>query len=420
MKIINKIGIVSLLLSSGATFAQGSLVLNNANVIIENSATVYVVGDVLFQPNTELYNNGTINLDNDWINNSNSTAINNTTTGLVVLSGGNQEITGADITDFYNLKLKNTGSVKSAQLNTNIINNLDLGPAVLETNQSLVHLLNGDVSSLQWNGGYISGANLEGYFMRSTNQNMAYAFPVGSSILDNEYRAIEITPSTGDSSVFGVRLGALDASDDFGTSSAGSSAPFSLDDKENSLGSLNENFYHSINRFYGNKDANASIFFFNSDAENVITTVGKWNSSDAEWKNEYFSISTVANAKPEYNAPNKVATTKNPLTFDDDVYVLSDVDLIFPTGFSPNGDQINDLFVIENLEQYPDNELEIYNRWGEKIYFAQPYLNDWGGINISNGVKLQGDMIDEDTYYYILKLDKDSEPIKNFFEVIID
>ncbi len=420
MKTKNKLIVIISVLSVGTAFSQGSLVLDNANVIIENNATMYVVGDVLFQPNTELYNNGTINLDNDWINNSTTPAINNTTNGLVVLSGDAQNITGNDITDFYNLELKTTGSIKSAQINTNIVNNLDLADAVLETNQSLVHLQNGDVSSLQWNEGYVSGANLEGYFLRSTNQNTAYAFPVGSSLLDNDYRAVEITPSTGDSSVFGVRLGALDASVDFGTSAAGSSAPFDLEDKANSLGALNENFYHSINRFYSTTDANASIYFFNSDAQNVITAVGKWNSTDQEWQDDNFSVSTVSNPKPEYNTPNKVATTKNALTFDDDVYVLSDVELVFPTGFSPNGDLINDNFVIENLEQYPDNELIIYNRWGEQIYYAKPYLNDWGGVNISNGIKLQGDMIDEDTYYYILKLDTDAEPIKNFFEVIID
>ncbi|WP_196890044.1 gliding motility-associated C-terminal domain-containing protein [Aureivirga sp. CE67] len=40
-----------------------------------------------------------------------------------------------------------------------------------------------------------------------------------------------------------------------------------------------------------------------------------------------------------------------------------------PEGFSPNGDGINDLFVIKNLyELYPNYKIEFYNRWGNKVY----------------------------------------------------
>ncbi|WP_196890045.1 gliding motility-associated C-terminal domain-containing protein [Aureivirga sp. CE67] len=40
-----------------------------------------------------------------------------------------------------------------------------------------------------------------------------------------------------------------------------------------------------------------------------------------------------------------------------------------PEGFSPNGDGINDLFVIKNLaEKYPNYKIEFYNRWGNKVY----------------------------------------------------
>jgi gliding motility-associated-like protein len=34
-----------------------------------------------------------------------------------------------------------------------------------------------------------------------------------------------------------------------------------------------------------------------------------------------------------------------------------------------------------NLENYPSNSLKVFNRWGEVVYKAEPYLNDWNGIN---------------------------------------
>ena len=54
-------------------------------------------------------------------------------------------------------------------------------------------------------------------------------------------------------------------------------------------------------------------------------------------------------------------------------------DFFIPEGFSPNGDGINDLFVIRGIEIYPQNSIEIYNRWGNIVYKASPFQNNWYG-----------------------------------------
>lgn len=71
---------------------------------------------------------------------------------------------------------------------------------------------------------------------------------------------------------------------------------------------------------------------------------------------------------------------------------------IIPNTISPNGDNINDTWVIPDLENYPNNELEIFNRWGSPIYRAQPYQNDWRGVNDDNEELPFG------AYYYVLRL----------------
>jgi gliding motility-associated-like protein len=53
--------------------------------------------------------------------------------------------------------------------------------------------------------------------------------------------------------------------------------------------------------------------------------------------------------------------------------------LEFFTGFSPNGDNVNDLFVIKNAEKYPNNDLLIFNRWGNQVFFQKNYRNSWDG-----------------------------------------
>lgn len=68
-------------------------------------------------------------------------------------------------------------------------------------------------------------------------------------------------------------------------------------------------------------------------------------------------------------------------------------DLRIPEGFSPNGDGINDLFVIRGLEAFPGSTLQIFNRWGGVVFETTRYNNDWDGDNLPAG-----------TYFYILKL----------------
>ena len=88
-----------------------------------------------------------------------------------------------------------------------------------------------------------------------------------------------------------------------------------------------------------------------------------------------------------------------------------------PGGFSPNGDGSNDGFVIKGLELYPDNELLIFNRWGDEVYKAAPYRNDWAGNSQGKGLTLYGTELVEGTYFYILTLDKDTPPLKGYVEL---
>jgi gliding motility-associated-like protein len=58
-----------------------------------------------------------------------------------------------------------------------------------------------------------------------------------------------------------------------------------------------------------------------------------------------------------------------------------------PTAFSPNSDGYNDKFLVKGLEDYPDNELVIYNRWGVVVFNKKEYRNDWDGTG-DNGEPL--------------------------------
>lgn len=77
------------------------------------------------------------------------------------------------------------------------------------------------------------------------------------------------------------------------------------------------------------------------------------------------------------------------------VTVVASSDLFFYNTFTPNGDGANDYFYIGNIEKYPNNVLEIYNRYGQKIFTKTPYQNDWDGKYLNNELPAG-------TYFYIL------------------
>jgi gliding motility-associated-like protein len=85
-------------------------------------------------------------------------------------------------------------------------------------------------------------------------------------------------------------------------------------------------------------------------------------------------------------------------------------DLIVPQAFTPDGDGINDLFVIEGIEKFPSNEIIIFNRWGNVVYQTSNYANDWSGTT-SSDLTIGGNELPTGTYYYIFDTHDDKQGI---------
>ena len=81
----------------------------------------------------------------------------------------------------------------------------------------------------------------------------------------------------------------------------------------------------------------------------------------------------------------------------------STIDFHIPEGFSPDGDGINDLFVIRGIDRFTNNTLTIFNRWGDKMFEATPYKNEWNGDS-QTGIRVGGNKLPTGTYFYVLDL----------------
>lgn len=94
---------------------------------------------------------------------------------------------------------------------------------------------------------------------------------------------------------------------------------------------------------------------------------------------------------------------------------LNDPPLYLPKGISPNGDGINDQFVISGLDAYPSSSLTIFGRDGVVLYHSNDYKNDWNGVQ--NNQMHRTHPVLSGTYYYLLHLGGTSRELKGFIYI---
>lgn len=80
---------------------------------------------------------------------------------------------------------------------------------------------------------------------------------------------------------------------------------------------------------------------------------------------------------------------------------------------TPNGDGKNDYLVFEGIEDYPENELEIFDRASRILYIKKGYDNSFDA-------KVNGQTLVEGAYYYIMDFGPGKLKLKGFFNVILD
>ncbi len=90
---------------------------------------------------------------------------------------------------------------------------------------------------------------------------------------------------------------------------------------------------------------------------------------------------------------------------------LTDEALVIPNVITPNGDGFNDTWEIDFIHQFEFTEVVILNRWGDEIFYAQPYENDFDGT-------FEGRDLPEGTYYYILRLGQDNETLRGNITIL--
>ncbi len=87
--------------------------------------------------------------------------------------------------------------------------------------------------------------------------------------------------------------------------------------------------------------------------------------------------------------------------------------LVVFTAVSPNGDGLNDVFYVAKIEDFPNNNLQIFNRWGNLVYQEAGYNNTWAGT-------YEGDPLPDGAYFFVLTVmnGETEETYRGYLEIL--
>ena len=184
--------------------------------------------------------------------------------------------------------------------------------------------------------------------------------------------------------------------------------------KEESISAINDAEYWKVTQDNGTEKIVLSLTlnngttpseFFNPPSGQKLAIV-RWDETLQKW----------VNCNGEVSDPAQTTNYEKLLTAQVSGYgiftmalvkeVTPDEKLIVYNAVSPNGDGINDTFHIKGIDLYPDNEVEIYNRWGVKVFDAKGYNetdNMFRGYSDGRATINRNEKLPTGTYFYILK-----------------
>lgn len=88
------------------------------------------------------------------------------------------------------------------------------------------------------------------------------------------------------------------------------------------------------------------------------------------------------------------------------IEVSSEERINIPNVFTPNMDGTNDAWDLQGIENFPDCQVNIFDRWGMVVFSSQGYQNPWEGV-------YQGKLLPADVYFYVIDLGVHSEEVSS-------
>lgn len=391
-RLLNTIGL-SLLLISTSTIAQ---TVNQGQLYVLPNTLISTHFDFENTKDGVVFNDGEFQFYRNYNNNGMFTHTTNATTGYTVFQGSEpQVIAGSQPSKHYNVTFSNNQTGQVFQLKNDMIidgtSNFSKGIVAIDSLSGGAMLFTSNATHTNTSDASFAIGTVE-----KEGSNM-FSFPIGQ---ENYYRMLGIGAPKNSSDLFQSKY-----------ILANPTVNRPEERRTGILKAIDTNEYWEL--FTNNQQSHVIITLswhhsttpqhMLNDAESM--RVVRWDKERELWVDEGGIVDLA----------NKTVTTAVPVE-DYGIFTLglAKTELILPEDIvvynfvSTNGNGKNDFFLIDNIERYPNNRVEIFNRYGVKVFETSGYGNgnvfrgySEGRVTIAKDQKLPSG-----TYYYVLEYDK--------------
>ena len=376
-----------MLLAAGASLQTArSQVVNSGSQISISQGAILFIDDEFHNQSGTVLNNGRMIVKKNWQNNDASfTVFNRLSSGIVEFSGDAQLIAGTNKTEFPSLSFSGTG-LKFLGVNTDVTGTLSLNDIELKADAYILSVLNSSPDAITRGTGFISTDN-KGSVARIINSPASYLFPLGSAEGTTvTYRPLQVEMSDAVQNTFTASFIKKDPSVE----------GYNRQSKRPDVETVFEKYFYLLDQ---NGSSKLNVRFFQNTTEDAaLQQLVHWNRFNL-WEKAGPSSVTKGSFGDGLDqnlifASNEVITNL-PVTL---AAIKDDGPFTFFNAFSPDGDGKNDTWEVKNLDQFPNNDLTVFNRWGDEVFRSKSYSSTkaWDGGNLNPG-----------TYYYILNVNVD-------------
>lgn len=404
MKIITHIRSLTLFLLTG----QGLLAqtVNTGEVTILPNTIMSTLAPFDNKDSGVLVNDGEFYLYSHFNNDGIVTFTSGLTSGYTRFQGQiPQKIEGSVPSDFYDILFNNPSAQPAFQLfgeirangttdfMQGIVNNDDFGGLMVYQNKATHFNTDND-------------GHVDGYVQK--NGNGEFQYPIGDKGL---YRFARIAPTS------------PNATSDAFTGKyflENSNPQYPHDNRIGNLVQIDDKEYWTIDRTAGNTEIMLTLSWDESTTPNYIwgdlnpaspdnemVTIAHWDETQNLWVDEGGIVEIGSNGIGSGTVTSFFTTSGF------GVFTLARVkqrvepagNIVIYNAVTPNGDGLNDYFLIDGIRNHPNNKVSIFNRWGVKVFETTSYDTDG---NVFNGYSHGRTTITPDeklptgTYYYVL------------------
>lgn len=366
--------------------------LNTGEISILPGTAFATVADFDNKPTGDFINDGQFIVYSNYNNDGLVTFSPTATSGLTYFKGSSeaQIISGNELSEFNNVKFENRMIQPAFLLSTAIsINGVsDFNKGII-SNSNLGGKVVFEANATHKNAN--DDSYVDGYVER--NGNKEFQFPIGDG---GYFRPAAINQTNSTQNLFKSKY-----------VFANSNGLYPHIQKDNLITLINTNEYWEFVSNQSTVDIALTLSWNSNTTPNELTktdsnhslVIVRWDEVDSKWK---FYSSAVETQNETVTA----AVDKSGIFTLGKVRIPQLDDVVVYNALSPNDDGFNDYFNITGLENFPDNTLQIYNRYGVKVFETSNYGangNWFRGISEGRATINKGAGLPTGTYFYVLK-----------------